>query len=200
MARILAEGTAVATAREWLKVGSELVPEVAWPEDTRPVDPIPAPSDDGGLMFSEATATYPVHHRGELLGALTLTKLAGERLTPAEDKLAADLASQAGLVVVLRNVRLTEELLARLEELRASRSRLVKAQDEERRRLERNIHDAAQQQLVALAVKVGLAKRLLGQDADRFGQLMTQLEQETAAALGDLRDLARGIYPPLPYL
>jgi signal transduction histidine kinase len=195
MARILAQGTGAATARVWLIVGGELVPESWWPEDAPAVEPIPAPERDQRPVFSEATATYPVHHRGELLGALTLTKLAGERLTPAEDKLASDLASQAGLV--LRNVRLTEELLARLEELRASRQRLVKAQDQERRRLERNIHDGAQQQLVALAVKVRLAKGLLGKDSERFGQLMTQVGQEATAALEDLRDLARGIYPPL---
>src|SRR5207245_8927395 len=103
-----------------------------------------------------------VHHRGELLGALTLSKQPGERLTPAEHKLASDLASQAGLV--LRNVRLTEELLARLEELRASRQRIVAAQDQERRRLERNIHDGAQQQLVALAVKIRLARQLRPKD------------------------------------
>src|SRR5207253_1510335 len=83
--------------------------------------------------------------RGERLGALSLTKAPGERLTPAEEHLARDLASGAGLV--LRNVRLTEELLQRLKELQASRIRIVHAQDQERRRLERNIHDGAQQQL-----------------------------------------------------
>ncbi len=79
-------------------------------------------------------------------------------LTATEQKLVEDLAGQAGLV--LRNVRLTEELLARLEELRASRQRLVAAQDEERRKLERNLHDGAQQQLVALSVKARLAQQL----------------------------------------
>ena len=69
---------------------------------------------------------------------------------PADERLVGDLAGQAGLV--LRNVRL-------IEDLRASRQRLVAAQDEERRRLERNIHDGAQQQLVALTVKVRLAER-----------------------------------------
>jgi signal transduction histidine kinase len=143
----------------------------------------------------DATLSLQVTHRGELLGALTLTKPAGERLTPAEDKLASDLASQAGLV--LRNVSLTEELLARLEDLRASRQRLVKAQDEERRRLERNIHDGAQQQLVALAMKLGLAGRFVDQDPEKAKSLLDQLKLEAQEALDDLRDLARGIYPPL---
>ena len=108
---------------------------------------------------------------------------------------ATALASGAGLV--LRNVRLTEELLARLEELRASRQRLVAAQDAERRRLERNIHDGAQQQLVALAVKVRLARQLWTRDPGKANDLLEQTEQEVSQALEDLRDLARGIYPPL---
>ncbi len=69
-----------------------------------------------------------------------------------------DLAAQAGLV--MRNVALTEQLMDDIEQLRASRQRLVSAQDEERRRLERNLHDGAQQQLVALAVKLRLAEQL----------------------------------------
>jgi signal transduction histidine kinase len=129
----------------------------------------------------------PVTHQGELLGALSITKSAGERLTPAEEKLANDLASQAGLV--LRNVRL-------IEELKASRVRLVQAQDQERRRIERNIHDGAQQQLVALGVKLGLARRLTN-DPAKVEALLADLQGETNQALQDLRDLARGIYPPL---
>jgi signal transduction histidine kinase len=73
----------------------------------------------------------------------------------------------------------------------------VKAQDEERRRLERNIHDGAQQQLVALAVKMRLAEGLTRKDPERAAELMAQVRTETHAALEDLRDLARGIYPPL---
>ena len=67
-----------------------------------------------------------------------------------------DLGHQAGLV--LRNIRLTAELRARLEELRASRQRIVAAGDEERRRLERNLHDGAQQELVAIKVQLSLAE------------------------------------------
>jgi signal transduction histidine kinase len=136
-----------------------------------------------------------VRHRGDLLGALSLTKPPGERLTPAEQKLAGDLAAGAGLV--LRNVRLTEELLARLEELQASRQRIVAAQDQERRRLERNIHDGAQQQLVALTVKMRLARSLAERDPAKTEAMLGQMEGETNTALEDLRDLARGIYPPL---
>ena len=116
-------------------------------------------------------------------------------ISPADEKLIAGLASQAGLL--MRNVRLTEELKAHLEELKAAQRRIVSAQDEERRRLERNIHDGAQQQLVALAVKLKIADGLFDRDAASAHGLMTQLQSETQDALEDLRDLARGIYPPL---
>ena len=136
-----------------------------------------------------------VRHRNELLGALTVTKPPKDPLTVAEDKLVDDLAAQAGLV--LRNVRLTEELRANLEQLRASRQRLVTAQDVERRRIERNIHDGAQQQLVALAVQARLAETLAGRDADRERAVLRDVQDGLQRALEDLRDLARGIYPPL---
>src|SRR5207245_1008831 len=177
----------------WLTVGGELRPETAWPSDDLPTSS-PALTD-GQIPDLAATLALPVHHRGELLGALSLTKPPGERLTPAEEELAGDLASGAGLV--LRNVRLTEELLERLEDLRASRQRLVAAQDQERRRLERNIHDGAQQQLVALAVKIRLARQFGENDPGRANDLLEQTEREITEALEDLRDLARGIYPPL---
>ena len=143
----------------------------------------------------EVSMALPVAHQGELLGALSVTKAPGDRLTPAEEHLAKDLASGAGLV--MRNVRLTEELLLRLDELQASRQRLVAASDAERRRLERNIHDGAQQQLVALSVKVRLARALLVKDPERATAMLVQVEREVSDVLNDLRDLARGIYPPL---
>jgi signal transduction histidine kinase len=84
-----------------------------------------------------------------------------------------------------------------IEELRASRQRLVAAQDEERRRLERNIHDGAQQQLVALTVQLRLAQSLASKTAPNVAELLERLKDQTTDALNDLRDLARGIYPPL---
>jgi signal transduction histidine kinase len=84
-----------------------------------------------------------------------------------------------------------------IEELRASRQRLVAAQDEERRKLERNLHDGAQQQLVALAVQLKLLEQTAGKDPGRDQQLAAKLGSQATAALEDLRDLARGIYPPL---
>ncbi len=138
---------------------------------------------------------YPVEQSGELLGALAVRKPSSDPLTPADEKLIADLAAQAGLV--LRNVRLSEALKARLDELKAAQKRLVSAQDEARRRLERNIHDGAQQQLVALAVKARLARTMTERDPQKATEMLAQIESETQQALEDLRDLARGIYPPL---
>ena len=120
---------------------------------------------------------------------------ASDPIDPPREQLVRDLASQAGLV--LRNERLTGQLRTRLVELKAAQKRLVAAQDEERRRLERNIHDGAQQQLVALAVKARLARDLIERDPTKAAEMLTQIEAETQEALGDLRDLARGIYPPL---
>jgi signal transduction histidine kinase len=142
----------------------------------------------------DATRAIAVRHGDELLGALTLQKPRNEPVSAAEDKLLAHLASQAGLV--LRNVRLTAELQATIDDLRASRRRLVRAQDEERHRIERNLHDGAQQQLVALIVQLTLLEDSAGDPAEV--KLMTgQLRSGLHTALGDLRALARGIYPPL---
>ena len=135
-----------------------------------------------------------VYHQGELLGAITLEKAKNEPVSAAEDKLLTDLASQAGLV--LRNVRLTAELQATIDDLRASRRRLVQAQDDERQRIERNLHDGAQQQLVALSVQLSLLDGAADDPAE-VRELTGELRSGLRAALDDLRALARGIYPPV---
>ena len=109
-------------------------------------------------------------------------------MSPAKETLVRDLAAQAGLV--LRNVRL-------IEDLRASRQRLVAAQDEQRRKIERDIHDGAQQQLVALTVQMRLAEQLAERDPQKTRTMLAGLQAQANSALEDLRDLARGIYPPL---
>src|SRR5207247_8705492 len=101
----------------------------------------PVPMQNGTLPQRPRDTVVAVSHQGELLAALAVNKKRGENLNAVEQKLITDLAGQAGLV--LKNVGLNRELLARLDDLRASRQRLVTAQDEERRRLERNLHDGA---------------------------------------------------------
>jgi signal transduction histidine kinase len=192
MARALGEGTGAARADVWIRVGDELRPEATWPAD---VPVLPARSATDEAQVTGSSIVEPVRHQGELLGALSIEKRPGESATGVERKLVADLAAQAGLV--LRNAALTEDLLETIEELRRSRQRLVAAQDEERRRLERNLHDGAQQQLVALNVKLGLLERLVERDPAQARSIASQLQGDANDALEELRDLARGIYPPL---
>jgi signal transduction histidine kinase len=187
MARMIGEATGAERAAVWVHVGDEFRPAAVWPQDG-PADEAVIARGQEMPEFPPGERVFPVRHQGELLGALTVATSRREPLTESQEKLLEDLAGQAGLV--LRNVRL-------IEELRASRQRLVAAQDEERRRLERNIHDGAQQQLVALAVKIRLARTLSDRDVEKAQALLEQLQGEAQEALENLRDLARGIYPPL---
>jgi signal transduction histidine kinase len=194
MARVLREGTGADSATVWLRGTGELRPAATSPDGVAERHPLPM--TDGTLpVLADATKAVAVRHQGELLGALSVSKRRGETLTPIEEKLVDDLAHQAGLV--LKNVGLSADLQARLDELRASRQRLVHAQDLERRRLERNLHDGAQQHLVALKVKLGLAEMLLARDPAKAAATLEQLNGDADEALETLRDLARGIYPPL---
>ena len=199
MATIIGQGTGVRRAVVWLRIGEEVRPAASWsPEDlggsSAPADE-PRPLVDGGLPELGGSRALDVRHEGELLGAISVEERPGEPLSHEAEQLLEHLASQAGLV--LRNARLTEELRARLVELQASRQRIVAAQDEERRRLERNLHDGAQQQLVALAVKQRLVGMLVTRDPEKAAALIEELQRDTGDALDNLRDLARGIYPPL---
>jgi len=175
MAHVLGAGVGADAATVWLKTGSTFVAVATWPVDAGAASSLPADAVE-------------VQHQGEVLGALSVTMPASDPMTPSKGHIVGDLAAQAGLV--LRNARLVADL-------RASRQRLVAAQDEERRRLERNIHDGAQQQLVALQVKQRLASTLVGKDDGKVAAMLTELQAETDQTLQDLRDLARGIYPPL---
>jgi signal transduction histidine kinase len=202
MASVLGEGTGASRADVWIRLGDTIAPTASWPIGDGPP---PAPVDVSGQLPASVPGVsriVPVRHQGELLGAVSVNKRPGETLTPVEEKLLADLAAQAGLV--LRNVHLTTELQIQLTEisrqaveLRASRQRIVATQDAERRRLERNIHDGAQQNLVALTVKLRLATNLAKRDPERARDSVKALEDESDQALATLRALARGIYPPL---
>jgi signal transduction histidine kinase len=185
MARLLAEATGAETATVWVRLGGDLVAEAGHPSFERG-RALPAP--DAAMPPIEGEHAAEVRHQSELLGALSVRMPANDPMNTTKEKLIADLAAQAGLV--LRNVRL-------IEELRASRQRLVAAQDEERRKIERNLHDGAQQQLVALAVQLKLARTMLDRDPPRVGDMLDALQASATEAIEDLRDLARGIYPPL---
>ena len=194
MARVVAEGVGADRALVWVRRDGRLEVAASWPTEG---DPPGAVDLEGGELpaLPGTDAAYPVEDRGELLGALSVSMPASDPIDEAKSKLISDLAGQAGLV--LRNVGLTAELRRRLEDLQAAQRRLVTAQDEERRKLERNIHDGAQQQLVALSVKLRLAEQLAERDPAKTKGALAQLQQDAQTALEDLRDLARGIYPPL---
>jgi signal transduction histidine kinase len=183
MASILGAGTGAETVTIWLLVGRELRQAAAWPAGAGAELPRSLPA-----YAVAREGTFEVRHQGDLLGAITVAMPANDPMTHSKERLIRDLASQVGLV--LRNVRL-------IEELRESRRRIVAAVDAGRRRLERNIHDGAQQQLVALAVKLRLADAAVERDPARARELLEQLRAEVVDALENLRDLARGIYPPL---
>jgi signal transduction histidine kinase len=194
MVALLASASGATRTEAWIRVGAELRPVATWPRGSLLPDPIRLGDAATLPVFEVASRAVAVRHGDELLGALTLQKPRNEPLTAAEDKLLQHLASQAGLV--FRNGRLTAELQATIDELRASRRRLVGAQDAERRKIERNLHDGAQQQLVALTIQLGLLEES-ADDPGAVRQITPLLKEALRAALDDLRDLARGIYPPL---
>jgi len=194
MVSVLAGATGADRAEAWIRVGTELRPAAIWPRGSPPSAAVAIGTGDSLPAFGGASRAAAVSQGGELLGALSLHKPPNEPLTSTEDDLLRHLASQAGLV--LRNAALTTELRASIDELRASRRRLVEAQDAERQRIERNLHDGAQQQLIALTIHLGLLEESAG-DPAAVRELVAAVKNGVRAALDDLRDLARGIYPPL---
>jgi signal transduction histidine kinase len=199
IARVVAEGTGAGRSEVWLRLSDRLTLAASWPV----AEPRSSFAIEGDVLPPlDADRVAPVRQQGELLGAIAVTKPASEPLSAGESELLDHLAEQAGLV--LANARLTADLEARLmqiaqqaADLRSSRQRIVAAQDEERRRLERNIHDGAQQHLVALAVKLRLAKTALQKDPELGRRMLEEIQGEVDAALDTLRSLVLGIYPPL---
>jgi len=210
----------VPSAEVWVTVGDSLRLKVADPERKRPKVPL-GTSETGAVARAGVSGpawlrvwmpdfltdreaevrVAPIAHSGELLGALVV-----ERAEPAfseeEERTLTELARLVG--VTLHNAKLDSALQASLDEVRrqadelqASRGRIVAAGDAARRGIERNLHDGAQQNLVALAVKVRLIEQLVGKDPDKAHELMQQLGQDIDDTLQELRDLAHGIYPPL---
>ena len=105
-----------------------------------------------------------------------------------------DAVSAAG-AMALENARLQAEVRTQVAELRKSRARIVEAGDVERRRLERNLHDGAQQRLVALGLALGLVEKRLEEDPTSAGRMLAEAKAELAQGLEELRELARGIHP-----
>ena len=150
-----------------------------------------------------STRVAPIAHSGELLGLIACERSPdAASFTEDDDRVLTELARQVGLA--LHNVQLDTALQASLdelrdtnEELRASRVRIVAAGDAERRKLERNLHDGAQQHLVALAVKLRLAKDAVTDDPAYAESMIDEVRTDLQDAIAELRALAHGIFPPL---
>jgi signal transduction histidine kinase len=126
----------------------------------------------------------------------------GSSFDEGDDQALTDLARQVGLA--LHNVNLDsalqeslDEVRRQADELRASRARIVQAGDAQRRRIERDLHDGAQQHLVALAVNVNLVRQIADDDPDAAKAMLAQIGTDLQEAVQELRNLAHGIYPPL---
>ena len=145
----------------------------------------------------------PVSHGGELLGLIVVQSAsASNAFSDDDDRVLADLARQVGLA--LHNSQLDTALQTTLDEvrkqadaLRESRARIVASGDAERRKVERNLHDGAQQHLVALAVNLRLARDIIVDDQEAGFEMLDQLAGEVQETIQELRELAHGIYPPL---
>lgn len=153
--------------------------------------------------YDSQVRVAPVTHAGDVLGLIVIERSPdADQLGEEEDRVLAELARQVGLA--LHNVQLDSALQASLdevrrqaEELRASRARIVATADAERRKIERNLHDGAQQHLVALAVNLRLTKDVLADDPAAAAEMLEMLAGSVKDTIQELRDLAHGIYPPL---
>ncbi|NED99931.1 sensor histidine kinase [Phytoactinopolyspora halotolerans] len=171
------------------------------PDGQRHAERSPDGSGQGG--HRSAIRIAPITHLGKLLGLLVVARPPGEAgFSDDDDRVLTELARQVGLA--LHNVSLDTALQASLDELKernaelqASRARIVAAADASRREIERNLHDGAQQHLVAMAVKVGLLARLAGDDPSTVPPMLDELREEIQVTVTELRELAHGIYPPL---
>jgi signal transduction histidine kinase len=151
----------------------------------------------------EQIRVAPVSHAGELLGLIVVERSSmASTFSEDDDRVLADLARQVGLA--LSNSQLDTALQTTLDEvrkqaeaLRESRARIVASGDAERRRVERNLHDGAQQHLVALAVNLRLTKDIIVDDQEAGLEMLDQLAGEVQETIQELRELAHGIYPPL---
>ena len=158
--------------------------------------PALVPDDDCQLRVA------PIRNAGELLGLLVVERApSAEPFTEDDDSVLADLAREVGLA--LHNMQLDSALQSTLAELRLqaaelleSRARIVASGDAERRRLERDIHDGAQQNLAALAIELRLAHDMVATDPSGAAAMLDRMNTEVQQTINELRELAHGIYPP----
>jgi signal transduction histidine kinase len=183
IARSLAEGTTADSASIWVdRTGSPQCLAV-WPA-----------SPSGNTQFDAVSA--PVIHDGEELGRVLLEIPPGQPFPVTDQRLLDQVAG--GLGLALRNLQLTDDLRQRVDELAASRRRIVSVQDDTRRKLERDLHDGAQQRLVALKIKLSIGSAMAHKAGlEDVKTVLDGVRDETDHTIDTVRDFARGIYPPL---
>ncbi|MFC7724542.1 histidine kinase [Nocardioides sp. GCM10028917] len=197
IARMLVQGLALEWAQVWVLVGEELRLLATHPPEAVVDEAAPRLYDDrrrGGVH------AVTVAHAGRPLGVVRVMGRQDRPLAPTAERLLGGLAAQAGMV--LESAQLREELALRVQELtvrerelRRARVALVTAQDTERRRLERDIHDGAQQQLVALTINLKLAAVHVRTDPELAREVLQEQLAATGSAIQTLTDLARGMLP-----
>ena len=197
LAGLVAETTGAAVVVVYVRVDDEFVAIAREPDR-------PAAGNLALAALGEVLSRYDhaalVERRGEVLGAIALTMPAGTPLRPTERRVVEQLAAQAALG--FETLRLNAELVSHAEalevqavELTRSRQRLVSVQDAERQRIGRDLHDGAQQQLIAIIAKAMLARTQLAGDPSRADATLQELQQDTRLALGEIRDFVNGIFP-----
>lgn len=149
----------------------------------------------GHTTRTRPVLTSSLVHQGERLGELRLYAGATADLVGDAPELVADVGHALG--IALRNDRLTSQLRQRLDDLEASRRRLVEAHETGRRSLERDIHDGTQTRLIALRLRIGVLRALVSHQDPRVDDELEALGRDVDAAVRSLRDLARGLAPPL---
>lgn len=185
-----AAGRGVGGEQAWVRVflPGGATREVRWP--ARPTPP------------REPDQRVPVLHHEERVGEIAIAKPAGEPFSRTERRLLLDLAAQAGLV--FDNLRLTlqiqdelAEISAQADALTASRRRIVAAANEQRRRLELELHEGTERELAVVAARLEEAARLLVSEPEPAIRLLDVLRGDANRTLEGLRELARGVFPPL---
>lgn len=171
MCATIADGVGARTVVLWTGAPQQLRPASAWPPSALPTGP------DRTLAELDAV---PVVHDGRFLGAISVSRPPGAVTGHQERRLLGDLAAQAGLIL----------------ELRAGAQRLVAAGDAARRRLERDLHDGTQQQLVTVALELGaLVHRARAAGEEDLAAAVERVRRQVLTATADLRETARGLHP-----
>jgi len=200
MVRLLAEGTNAEWAQVWLLVQDQFTLAASWPPDADLIAERPQPAPGARDLTGADRRALTVRHGGRIYGIFRLQERHGLPLSSVEERLFTGLAAQAGLVLRLVGLRAElaarhAELASRTAELHLSRDRLIAAQDNERRRLERDIHDGAQQHLVALAVNLRVVEAVAAKDPARAAGIVAAQADAARAAIDTLSELSRGMYP-----